>query len=913
MKTNNHSRTTPTPALASRSELAHQRQNRVLLTADELAQIFQGLNIPPAGQAAIRRIRDSDPSRATRSNKVSGKLRYVPLKMPFVIEAEAFETEYAAIVEWDHDDVTLEFYPQTEALKITYVGQHGRKITTYTKADYLRIEKSKIVFVECKSETKLITLQKESPNRYCRRDDGSWFSPPGDIAAQALGCSFELRSSSQNNWTLTENMELLKDYFCEAVSPVTESVRQTLLGAIAKEGWLRIYDVVHGELSLSADDLYAMLVDGTVYFPLLDRRLSDQDYAFVYRDAQTYHAFSLFHACHLTTCPAGTTTVSFEANSTFTWDGQLWQVINPGINKIFARHLAGDGQENYIELEANEILALIRAGRIQGHHLSQVDRSETEERLRHANPEDMQEAVWRYEILKGIQSQENPLAGRAPRTIMYWKRAFREAEEQFGNGFVGLLPHRTGNRAPRAQPASLELARQMIASDWETIRRKQRFATWGHYCNRCEETHLIPVSYVTFCKFVKERSGYKQKKARVGEAAAYDLEPQYLELEFTTPRHGVRIWHVAHIDHTPIPLKFVHSKLAKSVDTIWLTFLIDAYSRKILAYYLTFDPPSYRSCMMVIRDCVRRHNKVPQIVVSDQGPDFVGTYYETLLAFLEITKRERRAKKPRSGSVIERLFKTSQSQFISNLLGSTDIVEKYFRSVSPEVEPARHAVWCLDRFDAGMEEYMLLYHGNHHLGLGSTPDEVAALSLKSHGLRSHRMIAYDQQFIAQTCPAAPRGKAKVGPQGFKCNYTWYHCDAFLRPGVLNTDVFARYDPFNFGVAYAFVHGQWQKCISEHYAMLSQYTERVVRIASERIRFMDRLAGKRQKITAQRLATFLENREGEEEIARQLLNDEESMRHRSKIVIADTPDPNEARSSRRVHGQMSDLVGPLEDL
>jgi hypothetical protein len=51
-----------------------------------------------------------------------------------------------------------------------------------------------------------------------------------------------------------------------------------------------------------------------------------------------------------------------------------------------------------------------------------------------------------------------------------------------------------------------------------------------------------------------------------------------------------------------------------------VTLLVDAFSRRILAAYLTFDPPGYRSCMMVLRDCVRPHARLPQFVVVDGGP-----------------------------------------------------------------------------------------------------------------------------------------------------------------------------------------------------------------------------------------------------------------------------------------------------
>ena len=71
----------------------------------------------------------------------------------------------------------------------------------------------------------------------------------------------------------------------------------------------------------------------------------------------------------------------------------------------------------------------------------------------------------------------------------------------------------------------------------------------------------------------------------------------------------------------------------------WMTLLIDAYSRRVLPIYLTFDPPSYRSCMMVLRECVRRHKRLPQIVVVDGGKEFESTYFEALLATHQCTKK----------------------------------------------------------------------------------------------------------------------------------------------------------------------------------------------------------------------------------------------------------------------------------
>jgi hypothetical protein len=60
--------------------------------------------------------------------------------------------------------------------------------------------------------------------------------------------------------------------------------------------------------------------------------------------------------------------------------------------------------------------------------------------------------------------------------------------------------------------------------------------------------------------------------------------------------------------------------------------MVDAFSRRVLAFTLIYDPPSYRSCMLVLRDCVRRHQRLPQNVVVDGGVEFGSIYFETLLA-----------------------------------------------------------------------------------------------------------------------------------------------------------------------------------------------------------------------------------------------------------------------------------------
>ncbi len=73
------------------------------------------------------------------------------------------------------------------------------------------------------------------------------------------------------------------------------------------------------------------------------------------------------------------------------------------------------------------------------------------------------------------------------------------------------------------------------------------------------------------------------------------------ELEQTTPRHGDRPWEMVHLDHTELDIELVSARTGRSLGRPWATFMTDAFSRRLLVVYLAFDPPSYRSCMMALR------------------------------------------------------------------------------------------------------------------------------------------------------------------------------------------------------------------------------------------------------------------------------------------------------------------------
>ena len=166
-------------------------------------------------------------------------------------------------------------------------------------------------------------------------------------------------------------------------------------------------------------------------------------------------------------------------------------------------------------------------------------------------------------------------------------------------------------------------------------------ACWAVLKNTCNQQDVPAPSFTTFCLAVRQRAGFRQTLKREGSRAAYQHGPLHFELELKSPRHGDRPFEICHTDHTQLDIELTDSTGKHVLGRPWMTLMIDAFSRRVLAVSADFDEPSYRSCMTVLRECVRRHNRLPQHLVVDGGPEFSSTYFETLLARYECTKKTR--------------------------------------------------------------------------------------------------------------------------------------------------------------------------------------------------------------------------------------------------------------------------------
>lgn len=721
----------------------------------------------------INQIRSSEPSRRVQSGRGSISGRFPSRKMGVTIQFESHKNELAYIYELEHDARVLEYYDQPPSIPLRYKTVNGRNIGFNHTSDFFVLCDDWAGWVECKTEEQLLKLAVTQPNRFHLDEAGNWQCPPGEAYAAQFGLSYKVWSSKDINRVYQRNIEYLEDYFCCDIEHRTnDSIRKIVLTEIEKKlgiSLIELYENLEGQAT--RDDILMLIAHKEIFVDLYENPLSEAESVRIFISTEAEQAYSNIYRVDLalTEKSIDAQIVKVETGKLINWDGKVWRIANLGATNI--TFIDDFGASSDIPIQILE--ELVRAGKITNVSTENIAEShpEVEKRLQSASIEDFKEAnKRRLAVLANLEGTELPFEV-SERTLYRWTSAYERARKTFGYGYLGLLPKpRIGNAADKLSPESRKLLQTFISNSYESPKQKKKRIVYGEYRLACEGKGIEPASYKTFRKEINKRPRVELILKRKGRRAAYQEQPFYLRLDRDTPRHGEHPFHIVHIDYTELDLELVDSYTGKKMGKAWLGLAISASTRRILAIYLSFDPPSRSSDMMLIREIVKRYGRMPQIIVVDGGSNFEAIYFETLLALFECTKKTRPPAEPRSGSVIERIFGTTNTQFIHNLQGNTQIM-KLVRQVTKSVHPMNHAVWNLPKLWDYLCVYCYeIYEKIEHPALGQSPREAFALQMQLHGQRSHRLIPYDNNFKLMTLPTTIKGTAKVEfNRGIKIN------------------------------------------------------------------------------------------------------------------------------------------------
>jgi transposase InsO family protein len=852
-----------------------------MLTEQDFAAWVVRAGLSKAAQATIAHIRSSGPSRRVGGGRSNVTGRYPSKKMGVTIQFESHRVELPAIFELEHDCSVLEYYDQVPAIKLDYRSADGKRLGVIHTPDFFVIREDRAGWEECKTEEELPRLSERSPNRY-RRDGREWTCPPGRQHAEPLGLYYRVRSSAEIDWLFQRNVQFLEDYLRTPVT-VPSLQRQRVLAHVAAQPGCSLEALfLTTEGQVTRDEIYALIAAGDIYIDLSTASLTEPTKVAVWLDKPPKADVD----------PVSDSARRLRTGARLDWDGRVWTVINPGLSVV----ILSSAEDEITEIPASIFSDAVRQKRICV--IGEVtDTADIQARLHSASQADLEEANRRFHIVsRALRGEAHDAV--PPRTLRRWIAAYRTGHGQDGNGYTGLLPRPNhGNTTSKLSEKARLLMDEHIENEYESLKQKTMYAAWAALNLACQREQIPTPSLKTFTATVHQRACAEQTQKRQGSRAAYQVQPFFWELEQRTPRHGDRPFEIGHIDHTQADVWAVCSQTGRLLGRPWLSLLTDAYSRRLLALHLTFDPPSYRSAMMIVRECVHRHGRLPQMLVLDGGKEFDSMYFETLLARCEVLKKTRPPAKARFGSTCERLFGTTNTRFFHNLAGNTQAARNA-RQMTKSVDPRTHAAWTLTDLHRMLTEYAYeVYDRLDHPALGQSPREAFDAGLAATGNRAHRNIVYNRDFLIFTLPTTRKGTAKVtAGRGMKINHIYYWSEHFRNPGWATAQVPIRYDPFDIGTAFAFVDHQWIECYSEHYASLHGHSEREVHLASEELRKRRQNHSGQFALTASVLADFLKSVEQEEAILNQRLSDLEarSLQAQPELIangpaFADTPE------------------------
>lgn len=756
----------------------------MLLSDEALEGLMEQIPLPEIGRKFLRALRKRPPLRRVAAGNRVETGRYPSHLTDLTVQWEG-KLELAHLRRLHADPANLEVWDQ--ALEL--VGGGRRQIVDYTV-----IRTDSVVALAVMPQSDIDASVAAGEDRYRLGADGRWHEPLIDEAAARLGFRAVIGTEVDVPPVLTANVNFLMPYLSYEADPEYSVAVHRLLRdhpAITIAELLKV-----PEFTGTVDRLFPLIARGDVHAGDLESvPLRSGDRVRLYPSA----AIAALVGPALVPPRLQTAAVCVARGERIEWDGAPWEIANVGTSAIEA---VSDGE--WRTIPRPEFERLTRAGLIRGVERRLDD--EVASRLAGATGSSLERAASR---VRSIALAAAGLDVEVPdRTLRRWRSKARQAES-LGLPTATLLidAHRAG-RGPQLPDPVDALVQAALETQFAAPEAPRPSDIIRLVEAACEEAGLAAPSDRTVYRRVEGFRRHRVMEARLGKRGAYRQRPPVLYLDWRTSVHGDRPWEWAHIDHTELDVEIVDRETGLNLGRPWLSLLVDAHTRRVLAAWLTMRPPNRATVLSLFRACAERWGRLPEAVVLDGGREFGSRDVETFAA-LHGVMLVRRPGKPRFGAVIERLFGTTDRMFIHLLAGNTKAT-KQVRAMSREVDPKGFAVWDLASLYAALAVFLFDdYDRRDHPALGRSPRAAYLARMELTGQRPHRLLVLEDAFRVLTMPSTPKGTAHVKPgDGVSINNRYYWVSALDRPGVSGTDVEVRYDPADVRHAWALVEGEW---------------------------------------------------------------------------------------------------------
>jgi len=786
-----------------------------MLDKAQLTDLFDKLGTPDKGRQLIQTARIEAPVAPPTVQGGSVATILSSKKMGREIRTETRHIEFPAAVTKEYSNDVLEYYERPCELKLPLVDESTGEIRNASiKPNFLTIRDDGFTLEEWKSETKLARLAEKYPWFYSKGSDGQWYAPQIEKQLADLGIRYRVFSDASIPRRRVDNLLYLADYL-HLAEPCPDDVLARLHDALYEHGSLTFMDLLEAPHEFDADLLNRAIAGNRVATDLDSQSLADKRNFRLFRD-EALRDFMLADTRSGSLPGVDRFALNIANGAKFVFEG----------NELTIVMVAGDSI--VCNREDGSTITLTRTWLESAHEKGQVKCPQQDQQssqdLSRFSKDDFETALRRQALLEA-ESEPDNVSGR---TLRRWKARQEVALANGANEVLALVPNTgaRGNRKARLTAGQVELMDSVIDEQWLNSNAINFKTCYRMMLVAFSVTDEIPPSYPTLIARIKARETNRDVRTRYGKRIAYQASTFIDVLHHDSPVHGSRPFQYVHIDHTQLDIEVISSRTGKPLGRPWLSLAVDAWSRRIVAIYLTFDSPSYTSVMMTVRDMVRRFNRLPEFIVVDNGSDFLSAAFESFLRAMGTHLRFRPAGQPRHGAVLERMFGRLNTEYIHNLAGNTKAT-KNVRMVTGSHLPQKLAEWTIGALYQGIQHWAWeFYDENIHPALQESPREAFVRGMRENGKRPQTHIQFNRDFLIATCPPVDRtGTRQVHRQrGVKVDQRLYWNEVFDSAQLDGESVHVRYDPWDASSVYVRIKDAWVRAVCRNLHGLAMRTE-----------------------------------------------------------------------------------------
>lgn len=337
----------------------------------------------------------------------------------------------------------------------------------------------------------------------------------------------------------------------------------------------------------------------------------------------------------------------------------------------------------------------------------------------------IQPLLGKFQIGRNEVKRRAREVGVDPATLYRWLQLYN------AYGVVtALIPRKRGWKEGKSRLSRdvEQIVEQTIKDYYLTDQRSTTKKTITEIKRRCNERGIKPPNHMT----IRARLAKIPDRERLRGRGLKDLaQKKYKATPGKFPNADYPLA-VVQIDHTPADIILVDDVFRKPIGRPWITLAIDVYSRMVIGYYLSFDPPSETSVGMCVahsilpkEEWLLLHNVdaswpvwgVPRTIHVDNGSDFRGNNFKNSCLTYGISLEFRPVGQPHYGGHIERMLGTLLRE-IHDLPGTT------FSSVKEraDYDSEKHAALTKSEFETWLVTLICkVYHQRLHSSIGMTP------------------------------------------------------------------------------------------------------------------------------------------------------------------------------------------------